>query len=48
MPVYRFTGRGSEAEKKRYLSAVKKGYRKDYEALAVFFADAIERGRTGS
>jgi cell filamentation protein len=48
LPVYRFTGRGSEAEKKRYLSAVKKGYQKDYEALAVFFADAIERGRAGA
>ena len=48
LPVYRFTGRGSAAEKKRYLSAVKKGYQKDYEALAVFFADAIERGRTGA
>ena len=47
LPVYLFTGRGSEAEKQRYLSAVKKGYQKDYEALAVFFADAVERGRTG-
>jgi len=48
LPVYRFTGRGSEAEKKRYLSAVKKGYQKDYEALAVFFAETIERGRAGA
>lgn len=48
LPGYRFTGRGAEAEKKRYLSAVKKGYQKDYEALAAFFADAIERGRADS
>jgi cell filamentation protein len=46
LPAYRFAGRGAEAEKKRYLAAVKMGYQKDYEALAVFFADAIERGRT--
>ena len=48
LPGYRFTGRGAEAEKKRYLSAVKKGYQKDYEALAAFSADAIERGRADS
>jgi hypothetical protein len=30
------------------LSAVKKGYQKDYEALAVFFAETIERGRAGA
>jgi hypothetical protein len=46
MPVYRFTGRGADAEKKRYLSAVKRGYQKDYDALADFFADTFTRGRT--
>jgi len=48
LPIYRFAGRGAEAEKKRYLAAVKMGYQKDYEALTVFFADVIARGRKGS
>ena len=43
LPVYRFTGRGSTAERKRYLNAVKCGYAQDYRFLAEFFADAIER-----
>lgn len=47
LPAYRFTGRGSDADKKRYLSAVKRGYQKDYVPLAAFFTDAIGRGRTG-
>ena len=46
MPVYRLTGRGADAENKSYLSAVKRGYQKDYDALADFFADAVTRGRT--
>ena len=45
LPVYHFTGRGSVAERERYLNAVKRGYVKDYRPLADFFADAIERGR---
>ena len=45
LPAYRFAGRGSTAEKGRYLDAVKRGYVKDYRPLAGFFADAIERGR---
>lgn len=44
LPIYCFAGRGSEAEKKRYLAAVKMGYRKDYDALTAFFADAVSRG----
>ena len=46
MPEYRFSGRGSVKERERYLEAVKKGYQMDYEALALFFVDVIERRRT--
>ena len=46
LPLYHFTGRGSMAEKARYLSAVKSGYVRDYRPLADFFAEAIERGET--
>jgi len=45
LPVYHFTGRGSVKERTRYLNAVKRGYVKDYQPLADFFADAVERGR---
>lgn len=48
LPVYRFTGRGSEAEKGKYLAAVKRGYQKDYAPLAAFFAEVVERGRRES
>jgi len=42
-PAYRFEGRGSRAERARYLAAVKRGYRGDYEDLRDFFVDAVER-----
>jgi cell filamentation protein len=42
-PEYRFTGRGSTKERERYLSAVKRGYLKDYEPLADFFEDTMRR-----
>lgn len=45
MPAYQFIGKGSMAEKGRYLEAVKLGYVRDYRALADFFVSAIERGR---
>lgn len=45
LPAYRFTGRGSEVERKRYLAAVQRGYVEDYRPLADFFADALTRGR---
>ena len=48
LPGYHFTGRGSETEKKKYLSAVQSGYKQNYDALAAFFADTIKRGRAGS
>jgi cell filamentation protein len=48
LPAYHFVGHGANAEKKRYLAAVKRGYLKDYEPLAAFFADAIERGRSAT
>lgn len=48
MPEYRFEGRGSAAERKRYLMAVKRGYLAEYEALADYFAEAIlRRSRAG-
>jgi len=43
LPVYRFTGRGSKAEKERYLAAVKRGYLKDYRPLAEFFELVLTR-----
>lgn len=45
MPMYKFTGRGATKEKERYLNAVKSGYLTDYQPLADFFLDAIERAR---
>lgn len=45
LPAYCFAGRGSSAEKRRYLDAVKRGYLKDYRPLTAFFADALARGR---
>lgn len=45
LPAYKFIGSGSGSEKKRYLEAVKRGYLKDYRALADFFVSAVERGR---
>jgi cell filamentation protein len=43
-PYYGFTGKGSKAQNKRYLSAVFEGYKQNYRALTDFFADALERG----
>ncbi len=45
LPLYRFTGRGAEAEGQRYLAAVKAGYLGDCRPLADFFAEVVERGR---
>jgi cell filamentation protein len=42
-PDYGFSGRGSTARRTDYLDAVKKGYMQDYEPLARFFEDALER-----
>lgn len=42
-PHYGFVGRGSRVERGRYLAAVQRGYLTDYEDLAAFFRDAIER-----
>ena len=44
LPIYGFTGRGSTAERKRYLNGVQRGYVRDYRCLADFFVDAIKRG----
>ncbi len=44
-PTYGFTGRGSRARRERYLAAVTQGYGRDYDALAEFFAEAMERRR---
>lgn len=40
-PLYRFRGRGSTAVRKNYLSAVVRGYDRDYEPLARFFEEAV-------
>jgi hypothetical protein len=45
LPVYHFTGRGSVAERARYLAAVKRGYVEDHRPLVDFFRTAVERGR---
>lgn len=42
-PDYGFTGRGGRARQSKYLDAVKAGYLQNYEALADFFLEAIER-----
>jgi cell filamentation protein len=42
-PQFRFVGRGSTAEKARYLESVKRGYLEDFEPLAFLFGEAIER-----
>ena len=43
VPDYALSGRGSLLRKERYLGAVRQGYRRDYEPLAVFFVEAIRR-----
>jgi cell filamentation protein len=45
LPAYAFAGRGSRAERARYLNAVIQGYRTNYAPLTDFFAAAIVRGR---
>ena len=45
LPGYRFSGRGALRERQMYLKAVQLGYGGDYQALADFFACALERGR---
>src|SRR5688572_19076519 len=42
-PVYRFKGRGSSAERARYLDAVLRGYYQDYAALTDYFVEVFER-----
>ncbi|MBP6965482.1 MAG: Fic family protein [Armatimonadetes bacterium] len=42
-PDYRFEGRGSRAEKVRYLDAVTRGYVRDYRPLADFFVETLAR-----
>ena len=44
LPVYKFTGKGSTAEREQYLNSVKEGYMQNYRYLAGFFAEAIKRG----
>ena len=47
-PQFGFRGRGGRRNQSLYLEAVKHGYLQDYEALAAFFRDAIERRLPGS
>ena len=42
-PDYGFIGRDSKARQAAYLQAVTKGYVQDYEPLAAFFVEALER-----
>lgn len=42
-PRFAFRGRGGRRNQSLYLDAVKRGYLQDYEALAGFFREAIER-----
>jgi cell filamentation protein len=42
-PAYGFAGPGSRVRRARYLAAVKQGYVQNYDALADFFAEAMER-----
>lgn len=44
LPLYRFAGRDSKAEKALYLQSVISGYAQRYAPLTDFFVDAIERG----
>ena len=43
IPDYGFRGKGGKQNRERYLAAVVCGYRKDYQALARFLADAFRR-----
>ncbi len=43
IPDYGFTGRGSGARHRQYLVAVTQGYVGNYDLLAAFFAEAVER-----
>jgi cell filamentation protein len=43
VPDYGFTGRGSLARRNRYIATVSQGYAQNYEPLAAFFVEAIER-----
>lgn len=40
---YSFRGRDAKKRHAAYLEAVKKGYLQDYEPLATFFVEALER-----
>ncbi len=42
-PDYGFKGRGAKKGHATYLEAVRRGYLQDYEPLAVFFVEALER-----
>jgi cell filamentation protein len=42
-PDYAFRGKGSVGRRMRYLQAVSQGYLREYEALATFFAEALQR-----
>jgi len=44
LPIYKFTGKGSTAEREQYLNAVQEGYLQNYHYLADFFAEALKRG----
>jgi hypothetical protein len=43
VPDYGLSGRGSVAQRHRYIAAVSQGYARNYEPLAVFFVEAVER-----
>ena len=45
LPDYGLSGRGSVERRQRYITAVSQGYMQNYEPLAGFFVEAVERGR---
>ena len=48
MPQYPFEGRNGMEERRLYIEAVKKGYLGEYDFLARFFREAIERRKSSS
>jgi len=46
LPQYHFIGRGGQAEREQYLSAVRRSYAGDYRLLEDFFARALGRARS--
>jgi cell filamentation protein len=48
LPDYGFAGKGEKARQQEYLSAVRAGYVEEFDPLAAFFTEAIERRLRGA